>query len=487
MDAIFFLLRKDLKNTFLRKQTIFELLLYIYILYCSNHIGEVTNINVLLSDSVISSIFLIFNLFLTLVIWRSLKKNNIWRFEKSDFQYLLPAPISERYITLIGFLRKNRLFIKIVLFSYLPFCIVFRIVFGCTFLNACVCVTVLYLTLVQIYSSIVLCIFCNRNSTYLILGLSAAAFLCLLLPNIMREYVLFLIPIIGWNEIIVLGQINIINKNLLFYISVCLCAVSFITLIYKIIKSSTNFSFEWGFNNKKTSVKKNITNKNVHYLSGGGAIFTKQVQETYNRRKKLIFDVKLCLFLVLSVMISIGLTQTCDKEGNILMVQQIVLVLGLIMAIICMYLAPDNGYNEFDIYYFRMIPCTPQVKLFFMSLLLYIKSLIIGGVSFAIAFLIMKYSLWYYVLALVFFLSLILLFSITPAIYKKFFGGLDKDSIVSIYLGVIINIIFCMPGVLAYSIIEIISAPFVMAVFVASLINVLLFCIIAECTKSAFM
>lgn len=405
MDAIFFLLRKDLKNAFWRKQTFFELLLYIYILNCSNHIGKVMNVNVHLSGKSISGIFLIITLFFTLLIWRSLKKNTILRFEKSDFQYLLQTPISERYITLIGFFRKNRLFLKIVLFSFFPLCNVFRFFLGGTFLIGCVCVTILYLTLVQIYFCIILCIFCNKNSTYLVLGLSAGTFLCLLLSNIMREYVLFLIPIIGWNEIIILGLINIIEKNLFFYISACLCIISFITLIHKIIKRAADFSFECTCNNKTSNVNRKVTNKskNLHYLSGGGAIFTKQVLEICNRRKRPVWDIKLCLFLVLSVMISIGLIQTCDKNGNILMVQQIVLVLGLIMAIFCMYLAPDNGYNEFDVYYFRMIPCAPQIKLFFMSLLLYIKSFIIGGISFAIVFLIAKYSFWYYVLALVFF------------------------------------------------------------------------------------
>lgn len=494
MKAILFLLFRTIKNRFFRIQTLFELLIYAYLIYSVSTLNQTLMIHMNIDS--ISMHFCACIILLSLIVLIKNIKSGFWKFTLQDRQRLLLMPISPRHKLFFGVINRIGTTVKIVAVLFVPIAIFLQSVSGKSLIQCILFELCTVLIVAQYYGTGLVLSLVNDAKTktrlttiFLMVMLASLVEIVLIIAfDYTSKWAILFVPLAGWYiriAIEIIQQTFFIDASLI--ISVVFSLSVAIFTAFCIVRSKiTDALLLCETKPKQHKAMNSVVKETKHcYKAGQGAnsVFHKQLHELKNRKKSIIFDLKTVFFCVLTAIITIGLCQTVDANGNPITFDYLLIIICAISTVLCMYIGPDTGYDETDVVCFRLLPLNIYAKAFFASAILYLRSAVLYAVAIIFLLAFSKTSISYLPVSIVLFMGFMLICSASPFLFKRFAHNVMRDTLVSIYIRAILNIVLLLPSVMLFLFLNMCGASITICSCIVSVYNAIMFCVMINISR----
>lgn len=443
---------------------------------------------------IVTTIIILFFFFLTLL---TSTNSGGALFRNSDVNFLFVSPLRPQQILMYGFIKqvyKSLLVSVFIIFQYQ----ILKMSLGISVLG--VITLMLIFALLMFVSSILSVLIYCIGSIYpwfkkafpkiiyclIALVIGGFAYTYLKNPNILEALKIYFnskvfefVPMIGWIKVITLSvqsgfsiyaAINLVlimatialmvfiiySLNLDFYEDVLDTVGNMEEIIT--LKKSGNASFQQLMNANKKSKKKIKKIKFKYKVSGARAIVYRQILE----RRKTGF----LLLSKMSLILAFGAGVFCYANRK----TPLFTVMFFMVYMLFIFSAQGRWVNELGKPFIYLIPDNPRRKMFYASLADILTCFIEGVVIFSVAGIITKTNPFVIILVILCYTSFGMLFNYSDVLCRRMFGGVHSKQLftfvkmlvmlilvgpiiaVSVIIGVITNMNFMYPAIIALNI-----------------------------------
>ncbi|NMA91484.1 MAG: hypothetical protein GX972_09155 [Amphibacillus sp.] len=475
MKAILFLIAKQEKNKFFRLQTILELSLIAYLTY-----SNISNINEMFGVPNGLAIYAI--MIISFFVGISQLPGESLEYTDSDTSFAFCSPLSNTSLIFLGIYQRLSTVFRLLLALSLPLIVLINNYTELSVLFSILLVIYIFITVGCIYI-IRLTVTTRRNKKirlflewlfYLVLIFSISTLIFLLLCELSIAFKLKSIFFDYIRNICLINSKVSPTRFLILSLSIKLL-ITILGFVFVLSRDIYELMSEKSTRKRIESIEiSNVLDYGVQkYSYGAPAMFFKQIDELNNQNKKPFLSIKTFLVMVVTSILAIGISQITGEEGIKIDFIYISIMFSGISSMICMSLAPDRTYAE-DHEGFRRIPVSPYLKAFFMILVTYIRAIFIGIISTSVLLIYNKISFINLPIIVFMFLSMVLVYSFCPFVFRRYLPQIESNSIIGIYMSVFISILFCIPGIVLFIVANIIFKNLFTSAFLLIIVNVLI-------------